>query len=58
MRSLSRILAIALFLPAAVAHADGFGLNVRAGTLGLGVEAVQGLSAALDLRFGMNGFGY
>jgi hypothetical protein len=41
MRSLSRILASALFRPAAGAHTDGYGLNARASTLGFGVEAVR-----------------
>jgi hypothetical protein len=50
--------AILLALTAPAALAAGFGLDLRLGTTGLGVEAVQKLTPNFDLRFGMHGLGY
>jgi hypothetical protein len=48
----------ALALPALPVHAEGFGVDVRGGTTGLAVEAVQKLGPNFDLRFGVHGFKY
>lgn len=40
------------------AHAAGFALGAKAGTLGLGVEATAGLSERVNLRFGVNNYTY
>ena len=38
--------------------AEGFGLGVKAGTLGLGVEGSFGLSERISLRVGVNSYSY
>jgi hypothetical protein len=40
------------------ANAEGFGLGVRAGTLGAGVEGTIGLSERINLRLGANNYTY
>jgi hypothetical protein len=51
---LIRWLALSGVLIAGSAAADGFGLGVKAGTLGLGVEGTFGLSERVNLRAGIN----
>lgn len=58
MKILSRILVLSLTAGTAPAYATDFGADVRVGTTGLGLEAVQKLSPNFDLRFGMHGLGY
>ena len=58
MNASTRFALAPLLLVATPAFADGFGVDVRAGTTGLGVEAVQSLSPYFDLRFGLHGLGY
>jgi hypothetical protein len=48
----------ALAVPALPVYASDFGLDVRGGTTGLGVEAVQKLGDSFDLRFGVHGLTY
>lgn len=47
-----------LALPVLPAHAEGFGVDVRGGTTGLAVEAVQKLGPNFDLRLGMHALKY
>lgn len=49
-----RLFALSGLLVAGSAVADGFGLGVKAGTLGLGVEGTFGLSERLNVRVGVN----
>lgn len=49
---------VLLLAGAAPVYAGDFGADVRVGTTGLGLEAVQRLSPNFDLRFGMHGLGY
>jgi hypothetical protein len=63
MSTLSRQSATCLFAflllsTAGVVHAEGFGLGVRAGTTGLGLEGTWGLSEHLNLRLGYYAFDY
>lgn len=51
-----RWFALTGLLVAGSAGADGFGLGVKAGTLGLGVEGTFGLSERLNLRLGINSY--
>lgn len=52
-------LGLCLLAVAGAANADGmFAMGVKAGTTGLGVEAVYGLSDRWNLRGGLNGFSY
>lgn len=53
---LIRWLALSGFLIAGSAAADGFGLGVKAGTLGLGVEGTFALSERVNLRAGINNY--
>ncbi len=55
---LVRSLALSGLLVAGTAAADGFGLGVKAGTLGLGVEGTFGLSQRVNLRVGVNDYSY
>lgn len=52
---LVRWFALFLCLIAAAARADGFGLGIKAGTLGAGVEGTIRLSDTFNLRVGVNG---
>jgi len=56
MRRTAAAFLLTVMAPAAVA--EGFGLDLRLGTTGLGIEAVQNLSPAFDLRFGLHGLNY
>lgn len=56
--SVVRSLALSGLLVAGSAAADGFGLGVKAGTLGLGVEGTVGLSERFNLRVGANSYSY
>lgn len=51
-----RWIALSGLLVAGTAAADGFGLGVKAGTLGLGVEGTFGLSPRVNLRAGLNNY--
>jgi hypothetical protein len=51
-----RWLALSGLLVAGAAAADGFGLGVKAGTLGAGVEGTFGLSPHFNLRAGVNSY--
>ncbi|MFL6621626.1 MAG: hypothetical protein ACJ8KA_04225 [Sulfurifustis sp.] len=53
-RVLVRSLALSTFFIAAGTSADGFGLGVKAGTLGGGIEGTIGISDSLNLRVGVN----
>lgn len=55
---LLRLFALTGLLVAGTAAADGFGLGVKAGTLGLGVEGTFGLSERFNLRVGANNYSY
>lgn len=57
-RILPALFAAALPMLAPAAHAEGFGLGVRASTLGFGIEAQQHLSPSFDLRLGIDGIAY
>jgi len=57
-RSLILFGIVACAAVAPTATADGFGLGVKAGTLGLGVEATVGLTGRLNLRAGFNSYTY
>lgn len=52
------LLALSGLLLAGTAHAEGFGLGVKAGTLGVGVEGTFGLSKRFNLRAGVNSYSY
>lgn len=58
MKILPKILVLSLAAGTVPAYAGDFGADVRVGTTGLGLEAVQKLSPNFDLRFGMHGLGY
>ena len=51
-----RWFALAALLVTGGAAADGFGLGVKAGTLGFGVEGTFGLSESVNLRAGVNSY--
>jgi len=51
-----RWLALLGLLVAGVANADGFGIGVKAGTLGYGVEGTFALSERVNLRAGLNDY--
>lgn len=51
-----RWFALSGLLVAGAAAADGFGLGVKAGSLGLGVEGTFGLSERVNLRAGINNY--
>ena len=53
-----RWFALSALLVTGGAAADGFGLGVKAGTLGFGVEGTFGLSENLNLRTGINDYSY
>lgn len=53
---LIRLLALSGLLIAGAAGADGFGLGVKAGTLGLGVEGTFGVSPRVNVRAGINDY--
>lgn len=55
---LLRLFALSGLLAAGSAAADGFGLGVKAGTLGFGVEGTFGLSERVNLRVGANDYSY
>ena len=55
---LFRLLACSGLLFSAGAAAEGFGLGVKAGTLGLGVEGTIGLSERFNVRIGANSYSY
>ena len=51
-----RWFALSALLVTGGAAADGFGLGVKAGTLGFGVEGTFGLSESVNLRAGVNSY--
>ncbi len=51
-----RWFALSALLAAGSANADGFGLGVKAGTLGVGIEGTFGLTERLNLRAGVNNY--
>jgi len=52
-------LGLCLLVFGGVAHADSaFGMGLKAGTTGFGIEAVYGLSDKWNLRGALNGFSY
>lgn len=50
-----RTLALSTFLITVGAYADGFGVGIKAGSLGAGVEGTIGISDYLNVRLGVNG---
>lgn len=59
MRLQTAILAASLtFVAPLSVQADGFGLGVKAGTLGAGVEGTVSLADGLNVRIGANNFTY
>jgi hypothetical protein len=51
-----RLFALSVLLVAGATAADDFGVGVKAGTLGLGVEGTFGLSQRVNLRVGFNDY--
>lgn len=58
MTSRSLVLAAAWLAAAPLTRAEGFALQARAGTTGLGAELTVRLTDSLNLRLGAAGFGY
>jgi hypothetical protein len=55
-RNLIRSIVLSSLLFAGGVAADGFGIGVKGGTLGLGVEGTFGLSERFNLRAGLNDY--
>ena len=59
MRSQTTLLiAILAFVAPFSVQADGFGLGIKVGTLGAGVEGTVSLADGLNVRIGANNFSY
>lgn len=56
--NLPRLLVLSGLFVAGTAAADGFGLGIKAGTLGVGVEGTFGLTERFNLRVGANSYSY
>ena len=56
MKKIAGVLAIAVLLTPGPTHAQGAGIALHAGTLGLGVDIAAGLGSRVGLRSGFNYF--